>query len=282
MRMQRFTMLGNLKLKNWNSGILFLIYCLILTSMSMANGLIKNANKTVTDTITGLVWMQSVSAKRMSLIDAKKAASEISIGGKTGWHVPSERELRSITDRPALSLSVFALQNGEYLTTTFCSNCVADNRSVAREGTIIVLKINPTDNVEEFINATIQDKYYVWFVSGDPFYVTLPGPEDIDLSSDNSCRSYAEISQAIHFHKSELNRIYVKKARISKNLEGSMSIKLHIPPAGSTENAMLSSSTIEDTGFENKILESVKSWKFMPIKSGQSSVVFRIRFNRLD
>jgi hypothetical protein len=250
--------------------------------MSMANDLFKNGNKTVTDSITGLVWMQSVSAKRMSLIEAKKAASEISIGGKTNWHVPSERELVSIGERSALSLSVFALQNSEYLTTTLCSGCLANDGSVARDVTIIVLKTNPNEHVEKFVNASKQDKYYVWFVSGDPFYVTLPGSEDIDLCSDNSCRSYKEISQEIHSRKSELNKVYAKQVRILRNIESSMSIRLRILPTGDTENTMLVSSTIENIGFENMILKPVKNWKFMPIKSGQSSVIFRIKFNRLD
>ena len=65
----------------------------------------------VFDSVTGLVWQRNVPRDRATYAAADSACSSLSLGGKTGWRLPTRIELASITDYrrqlPATNPAVF-------------------------------------------------------------------------------------------------------------------------------------------------------------------------------
>ncbi len=57
-----------------------------------------NGDETVTDLNTGLMWSKAVDKKKVSLIEAKKSAQRMALGGYSDWRVPNIKELYSLID----------------------------------------------------------------------------------------------------------------------------------------------------------------------------------------
>lgn len=57
-----------------------------------------NGDGTVTDLVTGLMWSKAVDRKKVSLIEAKKIAGTMTLGGHADWRVPGIKELYSLID----------------------------------------------------------------------------------------------------------------------------------------------------------------------------------------
>ncbi len=55
-----------------------------------------NGDGTISDLVTGLTWSRAVDAQKVSLEQAHEMAKEMTLGGYTGWRVPSIKELYSL------------------------------------------------------------------------------------------------------------------------------------------------------------------------------------------
>jgi hypothetical protein len=68
---------------------------------------IVNADSTVTDTLTGLIWTQATVAKEVNHEAAEKAVAELG----EGWRLPTVEELFALADRtrqePAIDTDAF-------------------------------------------------------------------------------------------------------------------------------------------------------------------------------
>jgi len=73
--------------------------------------LIENADGTVTDQTTGLIWKPQVSSERMSWEEAQEYCRNLRQAGQSDWRLPTIRELRSISDdrlaQPSLNPKYF-------------------------------------------------------------------------------------------------------------------------------------------------------------------------------
>ena len=70
-----------------------------------------NKDGTVTESVTGLMWMQSTSDSRMNWKEALSYCEGLSLAGYTDWRLPNQKELRSIVDYnkfdPAINILAF-------------------------------------------------------------------------------------------------------------------------------------------------------------------------------
>ncbi|HEY9079717.1 DUF1566 domain-containing protein [Magnetovibrio sp.] len=57
-----------------------------------------NADGTVRDAVTGLLWEKAHHAKRLGYGEAKAACQRLTIGGRTDWRLPTIKELFSLAD----------------------------------------------------------------------------------------------------------------------------------------------------------------------------------------
>jgi uncharacterized protein DUF1566 len=83
--------------------------------------LTDNGDGTVADSLTGLVWQKQDDAASRKWIEANAYCSGLSLGGKTGWRLPSRMELISIVDYGRASPSIYTtfFPNTIFSTTSF-------------------------------------------------------------------------------------------------------------------------------------------------------------------
>jgi hypothetical protein len=76
-----------------------------------------NGDGTVTDKVTGLLWQQADSGE-MTWEHARDYCAALSLGGKSGWRLPSNQELFSILNhnngKPAIDTNAFTRTEAEY------------------------------------------------------------------------------------------------------------------------------------------------------------------------
>ena len=76
-----------------------------------------NGNGTIRDNITGLVWQKEDDNVTRTWADAQTYCTNLTLGGLSGWHIPSIDELLSITDKgrilPAIN-PIFVNVNSTY------------------------------------------------------------------------------------------------------------------------------------------------------------------------
>jgi hypothetical protein len=58
----------------------------------------NNGDETVSDLNTGLMWSREVALHKVSLVEAKKLAAQLTLGGYSDWRVPTVKELYSLMD----------------------------------------------------------------------------------------------------------------------------------------------------------------------------------------
>ena len=70
-----------------------------------------NGNGTITDNVTGLIWQKQDDNTAKTWDDAKTYCSNLSLGGQTGWRLPTRIELISLVDygayQPAVNATYF-------------------------------------------------------------------------------------------------------------------------------------------------------------------------------
>jgi hypothetical protein len=87
------------------------------------NKFIDNADGTITDSASGLVWEKSTGASAVTLAKAKSYCEKLSLGGKNDWRLPTRNEMQSIVDytrfNPAIDTAYFPdTVSSEYWTST--------------------------------------------------------------------------------------------------------------------------------------------------------------------
>jgi hypothetical protein len=74
-------------------------------------GLSDNGDGTITDRRSGLVWQKDEVPTAMTWEEAERYATSLQIGGRTGWRLPTVKELQSLNDpkivRPSISRTFF-------------------------------------------------------------------------------------------------------------------------------------------------------------------------------
>lgn len=79
------------------------------TGCSSVGRFVDNADGTVTDACTGLMWQQTSAANDMVWCDALAYCEALILSGYTDWRLPSVRELQSIVDYGTLLPAIDAV-----------------------------------------------------------------------------------------------------------------------------------------------------------------------------
>lgn len=114
-----------------------------------ANAFVDNADGTVTDAATGLMWQQADDGTRREWADALAYCEALDLGGHQDWYLPDSKELQSIVDYdktgfPAIDEAVFGITRDsetlDYWTgTTFGdikshANVIAFGKALSKSG----------------------------------------------------------------------------------------------------------------------------------------------------
>lgn len=104
---------------------------------------IDNGNGTVTDLVTGLLWQQASDSTQRSLSEATQYCTSLTLGGLSGWRLPSMKEFTTLVDAsknsPALDTSTFS-----------CPSCYTFWSSTTSYVSSINWVINFTDGMTSF------------------------------------------------------------------------------------------------------------------------------------
>ncbi len=93
-------------MKTFGTMAIALTFCLtmlFISSTSFAQQCVDNGDRTVTDNGTGLMW-QKATAGPMNWHSAMSYASRLSMGGHSGWRLPSRDELANLYHSPCKSM----------------------------------------------------------------------------------------------------------------------------------------------------------------------------------
>jgi hypothetical protein len=93
---------------------------LVMTGMAFAQQCVDNGDGTVTDNSYGLMW-QKATVDRMPWDDAMSYASSLSLGGHSGWQLPSTDELLNLYRSPCRYMMEVVSSN-YWSSTTFANH----------------------------------------------------------------------------------------------------------------------------------------------------------------
>lgn len=94
---------------------------------SVSNHFTDNGNGTVTDHLTGLIWLKNQEPDSMTWEESLQRAGALNTGGLTDWRLPNIKELQSIVDvniiNPSVDTIFFAVAKGsKYWSSTTLPN----------------------------------------------------------------------------------------------------------------------------------------------------------------
>jgi len=103
--------------KIWYLAVLFFL----VNSTAALGALVDNGDGTVTDTVTNLMWQQKTGGN-LDWTKADDYCKQLSLGGKSGWRLPTLNELKSLLDsnktNPAIDVTFFPDTKSAYYWTS--------------------------------------------------------------------------------------------------------------------------------------------------------------------
>jgi hypothetical protein len=88
----------------------------------------------------------------------------------------------------------------------------------------------------------------------------------------------AQIQRFVKAHEKEVRACYEGEVRADPTFQGGIDLSWEILPDGSVSAAMLSRSTLDNSGVEDCVLRQVRAWRFPPSDSQTSVPSFPLRF----
>ena len=94
----------------------------------------------------------------------------------------------------------------------------------------------------------------------------------------DSPRTYEEISEVVEKYKAGVSFIYNRALRKNPGLRGTVTTEFTISAIGDVIDAKVVTSSMENSSFEESLLQRILQWKFPPIPVGDVTVVYPIVF----
>ena len=109
--------------------------------------------------------------------------------------------------------------------------------------------------------------------------LSLPKPNEIDMSSANSARSASDIMKVIRQRTPGLRHIYNKYLKKNPGFSGKVTLKFTISPGGEVISNTIVSSSTGYGDFDNEVKKAVSGWTFGKVKSGNTTVTIPFTFS---
>jgi TonB family protein len=100
-----------------------------------------------------------------------------------------------------------------------------------------------------------------------------PSASDIDMGQESGQRSTESILRVIRQHTPGLRHTYNKYLKTNPGFKGKVTLKFSIAPSGSIVELTIVSTTTGVGDFDEEIRNSVRTWRFEPIKGKANDVV---------
>jgi TonB family protein len=105
-----------------------------------------------------------------------------------------------------------------------------------------------------------------------------PSARDIDMGNGDGSRSKAEIMAVANARMPGLRNIYNKYLKLKPGFSGKVTLKFTIIPSGDIVSISIVSSTTGYAEFDNAIKNTVATWKWKVIKSGDTTPTIPFNF----
>jgi TonB family protein len=100
-----------------------------------------------------------------------------------------------------------------------------------------------------------------------------PSASDIDMGQESGQRSTESILRVIRQHTPGLRHTYNKFLKTNPGFKGKVTLKFAIAPSGAIVELTIVGTTTGIPDFDQQVRNSVKSWRFEPIKGKSNDVV---------
>ena len=98
-------------------------------------------------------------------------------------------------------------------------------------------------------------------------------PVEIDQFQNTTTRSTASILAVIRSHSPGLRHIYNSYLKLQPGMAGKITLRFAIAPSGQVVDVGLAGSTTSSPGFDARIVQSVMTWHFDPVKAIGNDIV---------
>ena len=114
------------------------LYVRAVRGAASSNNFIDNGDGTITDTSTGLMWEKATSANTYTWTQAKDYCENLTLGGKSGWRLPTRNELQTLVNygryNPAFSMNFYPSLRKSYFPGTVPSYYWTSTTSATSSG----------------------------------------------------------------------------------------------------------------------------------------------------
>jgi TonB family protein len=153
------------------------------------------------------------------------------------------------------------------------SKQILEQKLVQSKEVDIVNRREEIDDLLSDVKATTKDLVKIG-------HFVLRAPESIEgAASSNAKRDEKAISAIVNRNKIGVKMTYEKYLKRDPNLEGKITVRFTISPAGIVTTVMILENTTGNLAFESELIRKIKMWRFEEISEGDVTVTYPFLFS---
>jgi TonB family protein len=106
----------------------------------------------------------------------------------------------------------------------------------------------------------------------------LNGPDHKDSNSGDNSRDPFHISELINNHNHEIKAIYRQFLKRWPDLEGKLTVRIHLAPCGTVTKVKVVESTINQRPFEKAVLDAIRRWQDFGAHNSKTEKIYRQQY----